>query len=213
MYFSFVASALASFLAASSLAAPNPAAYVVHEKRDEPSRQWNKLKRANPRDRLPIRIGLVQQNLQNAEQYLMDVSDPRSPNFGQHWSAEKVANTFSATPEAIEKVTSWLTDSGISIDRLSYAPGGNRIDLNASISEAQTLFRADYWVYQHVRIRSRRIDCDEYHLPRDVRNFVDLIVANKEFRRPGLGHRNQQYVNPGRLVPRNSLSKYLIRSG
>jgi tripeptidyl-peptidase I len=97
--------------------------HVVHEKRDSAPHYWQKRSRAPLKDRLPIRIGLRQRNLENAESYIYDVADPRSPNFGKHWSAEKIANTFAPHPNTKNGVTDWLIESGINRDRISYSTG------------------------------------------------------------------------------------------
>ena len=56
--------------------------FVLHEKRDGAPHQWTKRSRAHTDEILPVRIGLVQSNLHKAEEYILDVSDPSSPNFG-----------------------------------------------------------------------------------------------------------------------------------
>lgn len=57
--------------------------YMLHEKRDGAPHQWTRRTRADPDEILPVRIGLIQNNLHNAEEYMLDVSDPKSPNFGK----------------------------------------------------------------------------------------------------------------------------------
>jgi len=39
---------------------------------------------------IPLSIGLAQSNLAHADQFLMDVSYPDSPNYGKHWTPKKV---------------------------------------------------------------------------------------------------------------------------
>ena len=56
--------------------------FVLHDKRDGAPHQWTKRSRAHADEILPVRIGLVQSNLHKAEDYILDVSDPSSPNFG-----------------------------------------------------------------------------------------------------------------------------------
>jgi tripeptidyl-peptidase-1 len=67
------------------------ASYAVHEKRQVEDPRWL------PRDinlvgttPLHISIGLTQQNLHQGHDFLMDVSDPTSPNYGNHWTPEQV---------------------------------------------------------------------------------------------------------------------------
>ena len=132
--------------------------------------------KAQPEEVLPVRIGLKQQNLHNAEQYLMDVSDPRSPNYGRHWSADKVAETFAPLKETTEKVTKWLLETGIGEHRISHSQGRNWLQFDASVSEAESLFNTEYYIYEHKRDGGYRIACDEYHLPRDIQDHVDFAM-------------------------------------
>lgn len=68
-----------------------PETHAVHEKRDAVSRQkWIKRDRIEPHVKLPMRVGLKQNNLEKGHQWLMEVSHPDSPQYGQHWSQDKV---------------------------------------------------------------------------------------------------------------------------
>ena len=62
-----------SILAATAAAAPAPAHYVVHEKRETAPRAWVKRSRLAPETTLPMRIGLTQSNLDKGHDMLMDV--------------------------------------------------------------------------------------------------------------------------------------------
>lgn len=66
-----------------ALAAPSSNGHALHEKRDGEPHLWQKRDRATPSQVLPIRIGLRQRNLENAESYIYEVADPTSPNFGK----------------------------------------------------------------------------------------------------------------------------------
>jgi len=81
--------AIVTVLAAFASAAPAPV-HVVHEKRS-PSSKWARRDVKINRDAtIPMSIGLKQRNLDNAYELLMDISHPTSPNFGKHWSPQKV---------------------------------------------------------------------------------------------------------------------------
>ena len=69
--------------------------YVVHERRHERAGQrWSKVAQLDGNQVLPIRIGLKQSNLEHGDRWLMEVSDPNSPRFGQHWTAKEVIDAF-----------------------------------------------------------------------------------------------------------------------
>ena len=87
----FTVSALISGLVALAAAAPAPSTYVVHEKRERQLDKWTRRDAKLNRDAVvPVSIGLTQRNLKNGHDFLMDVSKPGSPNYGKHWSMEKV---------------------------------------------------------------------------------------------------------------------------
>jgi tripeptidyl-peptidase I len=68
--------------------------HVVHEKRHSAPPQWIKRSKLDTRTVVPIKIALNQRNLHRAEDFMYDVSHPKSLKYGQHWTARQVAETF-----------------------------------------------------------------------------------------------------------------------
>ena len=90
MYYSlFVTAALAAGVTASPFVH-----HVVHERRSGTPHGWIKRSSLQRNAILPMKVGLKQSNLERGYEYLDDVSHPSSPNFGRHWSAKEVAETF-----------------------------------------------------------------------------------------------------------------------
>lgn len=77
------AAATAALVLACSAAPTSGSKYNLHEKRDSHPHAWQKRHRAVADQVLPIRIALKQRNLENAADYIYDVADPSSPNFGK----------------------------------------------------------------------------------------------------------------------------------
>ncbi|KAH7390089.1 peptidase S8/S53 domain-containing protein [Cadophora sp. MPI-SDFR-AT-0126] len=150
--------------------------FVLHEKRDFESQTWRRVSRAHPSEALSVKIGLAQSNQHRAEEYLLDVSHPRSPNFGKHWTAEQVANTFAPSKETVHQVTEWLVEFGISAERQALSPGRNWIMFNATVLEAEVLFDTEYHYFEHHPSGGYRIACDQYSLPQHVRKHVDFAM-------------------------------------
>ncbi|KAF2232132.1 subtilisin-like protein [Viridothelium virens] len=168
--------AVATLFSAAAVAAPSNIKHLLHEKRDGNPHHWGKRSRAPSTGILPIRIGLRQRNLENAEEYIKDVSDPSSANFGKHWSAEKVANTFAPARETRDGVTDWLISSGINRDRITYSTGQNWIHFDGTVEEAERLLNTEYWYYQHKHNGGYRIACDSYSLPEHVKEHIDFAM-------------------------------------
>lgn len=123
-------------MAASAAAAPS-LNHVLHEKRNKLPLGWGQGKELNGKSLLPMRIGLTQGNLEKAEEFLMEVSHPDSPNFGQHWSAQKIAETFAPGHESVEAVMDWLVSSGITPDRISTSQSLGWLHFDATVEEAE----------------------------------------------------------------------------
>jgi tripeptidyl-peptidase-1 len=86
MKFSIIA--LTGLLTAASC---SPTVYAVHEKREFGNPKWvSSDVELDSRFILPLSIGLAQQNLDKGHDFLMDVSDPKSPNYANHWTPEQV---------------------------------------------------------------------------------------------------------------------------
>lgn len=95
------AAAMAALVLACSAAPTSGSRYNLHEKRDGQPHAWQKRHRAVADQVLPIRIALKQRNLENAADYIYDVADPSSPNFGKPGSRENSRSR--ALNEVIER--------------------------------------------------------------------------------------------------------------
>jgi hypothetical protein len=90
-----------SIVVLTAFASPANVHYVVHEKRDVEISDW--IPKAIEVDRsiiIPLSIALTQRNLEKGQDFLMDVSDPFSPNYGKHWTAQKVISMIFKVPLA-----------------------------------------------------------------------------------------------------------------
>lgn len=74
--------ALAGLAAAIPPQAGGHGHFVVHEKREAQPLGWTRQDRASKDTVLPVRIGLKQNNLHRLDEYIDDIANPESPNFG-----------------------------------------------------------------------------------------------------------------------------------
>jgi tripeptidyl-peptidase-1 len=65
--------AVATVLLAAGNAIPTRSSHILHEKRSSIPRSWVRSNRVERDAILPVRVGLVQSNLDNGEDLLMDV--------------------------------------------------------------------------------------------------------------------------------------------
>lgn len=180
MHFSFIA---ISALFAGAIAAPavNSKRHVIHERRERVPTGWKKEAKFPSHATLPMRFGLSQSNLHRADEYLMDVSHPSSPNFGKHWSPQQIAETFAPTEETVNAVLHWLSEAGIAKERVKLSPAMNWVNANLTVTEAENLLQTKYWQFVHVGSGKTHVSCDEYSVPEDIREHIDFITPTVHF--------------------------------
>ncbi len=76
---------------------------------------WRPVSRADPDQRIKLTFAIKQQNLGELELALMAVSDPASPNYGQHLTRDEVDALVAPAPESISTVKRWLAAHDITI--------------------------------------------------------------------------------------------------
>lgn len=154
--------------------------HVVHERRMVHPPRWQQQHRLHPEAVFPLRIGLSQQNLHRAEEFMHQVAHPASASYGQHWSPQKVAEMFAPTPETVYSVKAWLSSSGIEASRIRTSPSRSWIEFNATVLEAERLLRAEYHMYNH-DTGHKHIACKEYSIPEHLIKHIDIITPTVDF--------------------------------
>ena len=124
--------------------------YNVHEKRTALPPGWSLARRYDATSIIPLRFALKQRNINDIGTYLYDVSHPRSPNYGKHWSAGDIVRTFAPTDETIHVVRNWLVTSGIEEHRISLGRTKGWMRVNVTVEEAERLMNTEYNVYTHM---------------------------------------------------------------
>ena len=147
--------------AAMATSVPLKSTMNLHEKRHSsaiPGDANTQARKVDPETLLPIRIALKQQNLDHGYAYLMEVSHPSSPTYGQHWSVERVSEVFAPSSTAAQAVKAWLQDAtAIAEDEITERKGWLALDLPAH--EAERLFNAEYFEYGSSR-GNVRVGCE-----------------------------------------------------
>ncbi|KAJ7447974.1 subtilisin-like protein [Mycena latifolia] len=159
---------------------------------------WSLHRRADPDVFIPLKFSLAQSNLDKLEAFLLDVADPRSPKYGQHWSPAQVKETFRPSKETVDIVHGWLTHgAGIHADKIRLSPTGEILQLNVTIAEAEGLLDAEYYVYSDNEDGSVRIGChDGYTLPEHVSKHVDFVWPTVHFGGPRAFSRRSEEISP-----------------
>ncbi|UZJ55505.1 hypothetical protein CBS101457_004825 [Exobasidium rhododendri] len=176
---------IALFLSYTSANASTVLTHQVHERRQVSPHGWSQGDRMDKRAILPIRIALKQSNMENLDQFLMEVSEPDSANYGKHWSPDQILSTFAPSQETRDTVTAWLIASGIVSQRLSHNTGsGGWISFEATVAEAETLFQTQYHSWTNPFANDglpHAAVSGAYSLPAHVQPHVDFVTPTLHF--------------------------------
>ncbi|KAH8814814.1 peptidase S8/S53 domain-containing protein [Xylogone sp. PMI_703] len=165
-----------------------PEHHEVHEKRGQLHPRWTKRDRVEPHKLFPMRIGLTQSNLDRGHDYLMDVSDPASPNFGKHWTPEEVIEAFRPSDETEREVREWLKKSGIPEQRITHSENKGWFAFYATAEEAENLLYTEFFEYEDSVTGGVMPSCESYHLPKGLRKHIDYVTPGIKLLAPPESH-------------------------
>ncbi|TBU33294.1 subtilisin-like protein [Dichomitus squalens] len=155
---------------------------ILHERRGAVPQGWSLHRRADPDTVIPLSIALRQSNLGNLDDYLLEIADPTSPKYGQHWTPARVAQTFRPSKESVDAVRTWLVHDGVDGSRIQFTKDRAYLQLNVTVAEAESLLATEYYVYQHDDSGVEHLACHHgYRLPEHVSSHVDLVSPTIQF--------------------------------
>lgn len=139
--------------------------------------QWNRGHEADANQSLRVSIALTIQNADLGVKTLLRISDPTSPDYGQHLSAEDVARMFAPRPNTVPDVMKWLRKSGVDQSHVHISYGGGHLTLDLSVQEATLLLETTFYHQTHQETGQEQIACQHYHIPESLAGFIDYIIA------------------------------------
>ncbi|KAI0505318.1 peptidase S8/S53 domain-containing protein [Xylaria bambusicola] len=171
-----------------------PRTHVRHEKRTSAQGSaWSKVERAKREALLPMRIGFKQSNLMDGHNLLMDISNPKSKNYGKHLSAEEVVDFFAPLESSVQVVKNWLIEAGVEEYTISQSANKQWIQFDAPVNQIEDLLMTNYHVWEHKLTGTKDIGCDEYHIPKNVASHVDYITPGvKLMGNGGIQHKHNR---------------------
>lgn len=160
-----------------------PATHAVHERQlPHWAKVWRRTEAVPRNAQLPMRIGLKQSNMQEGHDLFMSITDPKSPSYGKHLTADEVVELFAPERTTVDAVVGWLTGAGIDIDRISLSANKQWLQFDAPAAEVENLLLTKYYVFEHSESATRDIAAEHYHLPHEIRDHIDYITPGIRLR-------------------------------
>ncbi|KAF4624152.1 hypothetical protein G7Y89_g14020 [Cudoniella acicularis] len=175
-----VAALFVGFVTASPLRVRSP--YVVKETHFVP-RQWSRVGPAPADHIINLQIGLKQNQIDELQRHLYEVSDPDHDRYGQHLSVSEVNDLVKPSDDTLDLVADWLLDNGIHGSRLEYSPAKDWISVSLPINAVENLLKTEYSVFGH-EDGDYLVRTPEWSLPQHLHEHINVIQPTNSFFRP-----------------------------
>lgn len=104
---------------------------------------------------------------------------PESPRPRKH-KTRNFTNKLRSTKDVLE-VKQWLISSGIENSRIKTSLGKHWLQFDATISEAERMFKTEYYMFEHKSTGTPHVACHEYHMPAHIAKLVDFVTPTVHF--------------------------------
>ena len=164
--------------------------HVFKESSKNPSSRDNVEKRDRARhDQTHEVIFAVQQkNIDELTSILYDISDPDSPNYGQHWSKDEVTE-FTSNHEGRDAVVSYLNLNGASV--VSETRAGEYITARAPIKVWEKMFNTEFFAFRMTHSDTSVVNyirAEHYSVPRELDKHLASVYNTIEMFDPLFKH-------------------------
>eukprot|EP01083_Nonionella_stella_P021571 59795_1 len=132
-----------------------------------------------------LTLALKQQNTEALHEHVASVSHPSGDAFHEYWTADKVRNYFKPTNDAVDAVTSWLTENGFTAANgkmKMVTTYGNVMRVSLTCGDANGLLNAQYMNYESTDGRTHlRVKDGVYNIPDTVHEHIDFVSPTIRF--------------------------------
>jgi len=123
-------------------------------------------------------------------------SDPRSPKYGKHYTADEVIELFAPASSSIDLVLAWLIEYGIQETRISQSANKAWLQFDASVEEMEQLLQTKYHFYEHINGGRKHIGCEDYKIPASVADHIDFVTPGvKLLATSGIGEIRKRFLS------------------
>ena len=128
-------------------------------------------------------IHIKQKNIDEMKRIVLDISNPKSPNYGKHMSKEAVEE-LTRNDEGMEIVTEYLQTIGATITKKTTST----IQATSSIANWEHALNTHFQKFYEIKSPSNEIiRTMEYSIPSSLSHHIDMISNTVQFP-PELSH-------------------------
>ena len=148
---------------------------------------WKATSPADPLAPIRLTIALRQENVDQLQETLHDISNPASANYGQFLTHQQLNDLVAPSPETLHTVTTWLSQHTAIDTTFAATPNKDFLHVDLTVGEAEQLLSAKYVTYTQQdtgRTITRLAPSTKYTLPPQVASAVDFVGPTLTFPPP-----------------------------
>jgi tripeptidyl-peptidase-1 len=136
---------------------------------------WKRLSQSTsaPVRELNVILALKQRNIDHLKDILMDVSTPRSENYGKHLSLEQISELVAPSQSVIDEVIFYLKSQGV--DEIHLSKSRDFLFASMSSTLASRIFNIKYDHYRHESGVTIPCSAGPYSLPSTIAQHIDIV--------------------------------------
>jgi tripeptidyl-peptidase I len=140
---------------------------------------WTRIGTPSPIKQIQLRIALQQQNTEQFEQVLLDVSTPGHPRYGKHLKRDEVQAFLRPTETVIASVLGWLDRERIPASDINH--NGDWITFNITVQHANKMLNTSFHTYSNSINGQRRTRALSYSVPKSLHQAIVMIQPTTRF--------------------------------
>ncbi|KAJ6783209.1 hypothetical protein PWT90_01249 [Aphanocladium album] len=118
------------------------------------------------------KIGIKQKDITGLQQKLLDISNPKSSNYGKWLTQEEVQQYTAPDDGHVAAIKAWLSGAGVKDVSQSH----DWIEFSAPISKMEALLDAKYEWYTHVESGAKLPRTQKYSIPKNLHDMIDVVT-------------------------------------
>jgi len=118
-------------------------------------------------------------NVEKVKKIHKAVSDPRSPQYGEHLTLEQLNKIWAPLPETVDLVREYVSKFS-SVQIVNQTPGGSFLKILVSLKDLEEMLDIEYFVYKNEE-RTHITAEGHYSLPEEIADVIDYVSGHMRF--------------------------------
>lgn len=164
-------------LAMPAASAATQAMEVKHSLASVPA-GWEHKHAAAPDAKITLHVGLKENNLDQLQKRLLEMSDPYHANYGKHMTRQEIETLTRPSDATISNVQEWLKSHGVAIEG---PVNSGFLKVRATVEQANRMMDTTYGVFHNVAQNTSSLRTTSYSLPAKLRQHITTIQPTTLF--------------------------------